>query len=168
MNRPPFWLKLEIWWIGLTAAYWAAWYLGYGFVADSCIDSCSSQAVAHGVMAWGSWWSNFLGLFVPLGPNNFPLPGFIVGGLLGYILDAFSLTITSFGAIVAVGTVLFLIMLAIVHGLEVLIRRFARRPVVKIAVNLTVLLTLTLVFDLVMFQNWKSLEILLHQAKGPY
>ncbi|HEY4981292.1 MAG TPA: hypothetical protein VII24_04970 [Pseudolabrys sp.] len=142
-------LRLDVWLVALTAVY------------SFLVLQTDAVTKIPGGYPRGTFLGDLVGLFVPIGPNNF-LAFFYVG------LAALS----GSGAVAFVGVVRF--MLAFVAALFVLLfgefvlRQFLLiRPVQKIVINLVILMTLTLIVDLITFGKWMSMMILLFAAGGP-
>ena len=144
-----FFLRLDVWLVALTALY-----------AFLVLFTDAVTSIPGGYPK-GTFLGNLVGLFVPIGPNNI-LAFFYVG------LAALS----GSDAVTFVGVVRFI--LAFVAALFVLLfgesilHQFLRlRPVIKIVINLMILMTLTLLIDLITFGKWMSMMIVLFAVGGP-
>ena len=142
-------LRLDVWLVALTALY------------TFLVLYTDAVTRLPGGYPKGTFLGNLVGLFVPIGPNNF-LAFFYVG------LAALS----GSGTVEFVGIVRF--MLAVVAVLFVLLfgefflhQFLLIRPVQKIVINLVILMTLTLIIDLITFGKWMSMMILLFAVGGP-
>jgi hypothetical protein len=142
-------LRLDVWFVTLTALY------------TFLVLYTDAVTRIPGGYPKGTFLGNLVGLFVPIGPNNF-LAFFYVG------LGALSGT----GAVAFIGVVQFI--LAFVAALfvllfgEIILHQFhLLKPVRKIAINLVILMTLTLIVDVLTFGKWMSIMILLFAVGGP-
>lgn len=150
-------LRLGIWWLAISAAYWALSFMGFGWTLD-CLDVCTAVIAPD-----SAWWFNLLGLFVPLNPNNASLAAVYV---LKPIMLAFPATagffqtnayaITLAAAALALGAGLY-----VTRILERTLWRIGFTPIIKALANLLILLALTALADVIVFGgHWVSLEIL--------
>jgi hypothetical protein len=142
-------LRLDVWLVALTALY--AFLVLY------------TDAVTRipGGYPKGTFLGNLVGLFVPIGPNNF-LAFFYIG----------LSTLFGGGAIAFVGTLRFILafvaaLLVLFFGEFILQQFFLIRPIQKMVINLVILMTLTLIVDLITFGKWMSMMILLFAVGGP-
>jgi hypothetical protein len=144
-----FLLRLDVWLVALTALY--------------CFLVLYTDAVTKipGGYPKGTFLGDLVGLFVPIGPNN--ILAFVYVGLAA---------LSGSGAIAFLGVVQFI--LAVVAALfvllfgEFILHQFLLvRPVQKIVINLVVLMTLTLIIDLITFGKWMSMKMLLFAVGGP-
>lgn len=144
-----FLLRLDVWLVAVTALYT---YLV--FFTDAVTKIPGGQPR-------GTFLGDFIGLFVPIGPNN----------LLSFLYVGIS-SLTGSGAVALIGIVRFAIailvaLFALLFG-EMTLRRFlAEKPVQKIQANLAILMTLTLVIDLLTVGKWMSMKMLLYAMGGP-
>ncbi len=144
-----FFLRLDVWFIAFTALY------------TFLVLFTDAVTNIPGGYPKGTFLGNLVGLFVPIGPNNI-LAFFYVG------LAALS----GSDAVTFVGVVRFTIafvaaLFVLLFG-EFILHQFLRsRPVMKIVVNLMILMTLTLLIDLITFGKWMSMKIVLFAVGGP-
>ena len=141
MTKNRLWLRVDVWFIILTAIYWAAYFAGFGF----------RFSLLGGNSHLGSVVVNLIGLFVPFGPNN--------AGFIGVFLAFFTGTASAIWVWVTTGFFLLVGWLAAFLG-EKLLKHLTTTPLLKIGANLAFLLFVTLAIDLMLFQEWKSLHIL--------
>lgn len=113
MNPRPFWLRFEFMFVGLTTLYW----LVVG-TYNCGIDFCPWNPLS-------TWWRALIGMFVPVGPNNFIL----------FIFSPFA-----WGAGIVIVLVLW-------YG-ETMLERFNRSALLKICANLILLFLLTMAVDI--------------------
>jgi hypothetical protein len=142
-------LRLDVWLVALTALY-----------TFLVLYTDAVTSIPRGYPK-GTVLGDLVGLFVPIGPNNF-LAFFYVG------LAALS----GSGAVAFVGVVRFMlavlaVLFVLLFGEAVLHQFLLIRPVQKIVINLVILITLTLIIDLITFGKWMSMMILLFAMGGP-
>ena len=142
-------LRLDVWLVALTALY-----------TFLVLYTDAVTRIPEGYPK-GTFLGNLVGLFVPIGPNNF-LAFFYVG--LSALFGG--------GAIAFVGTLRFILafvaaLFVLIFGEFILHRFFLIRPIQKIVINLVILMTLTLIVDLITFGKWMSMMILLFAVGGP-
>ena len=142
-------LRLDLWFVALTALY------------TFLVLHTDAVTSIQGGYPRGTFLSDLVGLFVPIGPNNFL--AFVYVGLAA---------LSGSDAVAFVGVVRF--MLAFVAALFVLLfgefvlhEFLLLRPAQKIVINLLILMTLTLIIDLITFGKWMSMMILLFAVRGP-
>jgi hypothetical protein len=138
------WLRFDLWLIVVTIAYSALVFGRIGFVF-----SLTSGG-------WGNPLADLLGLFVPVGPNNFFL-------LIAAVFQIFGSKAGSLAsgdalrAVIAVGIVIF----ALFFG-ERFLRRYDLSPGHKSIANIAGLFVTTCAVDLLTTGNLTSILILLH------
>ncbi len=144
VNRSRFWLRFGVWFWMLTIIY------GF-FVATGGAYSIGIFAADGQLLSAGNWIGNFIGLFVPIGLNNFPivlsagitlLEGHPIAKLLG----------AGIGMLILIFCLIFM---------ERFLRKLSLNPFAKIFVNLLILLLLTALIDFLTFKEWTSFMILL-------
>jgi len=145
-----FFLRLDVWLVAITALY------AYLVLYTEAITKIPEGRPR------GTVWGDIIGLFVPIGPNNFWAFFYVaVSALSG---DG-SNTITPAG-IVRFLSAFVGVLFVLLFGEYVLRQYASRRPWQKIAANLVVLLTLTLLIDLFTVGKWMSMLIVLYAAGG--
>jgi len=142
-------LRLDVWLVALTALY------------TLLVLYTDVVTRMPGGYPKGTLLGNLVGLFVPIGPNNF-LAFFYVGLSALFGGDAVAL----------VGTLRFILafvaaLFVLIFGEFILHQFFLRRPIQKIVINLVILMALTLIVDLITFGKWMSMMILLFAVGGP-
>lgn len=150
-------LRLGVWWLVLTATYWALSFAGFGWTLD-CLELCTAVVAPD-----SAWWVNMLGMFVPLNPNN---ASFITVFALKPVMLAFPVVATliqshAYALLAIAGALTLGVGIWGTRILERVLWRLSLNPVLKALVNLLILGLLTLALDLVIFGgHWVSLEIL--------
>ena len=145
MSKREFWLRLDVWYVVLTVLYSALVIAGLGFKID-CLDVCTHPPRPNGV-----WWVDVIGLFVPIGPNNFILllfPAIAVLKALGPL------------KLLAVG--ILVVPFALCHFIEERMRKHQLGMVTKIIANLAILFGLTFIADTAILAPGKSIQILIN------
>jgi hypothetical protein len=143
-------IRLDVWLFAITALY------------SFLVLYTDAVTGIPGGNPKGTFLGNMVGLFVPIGPNN--ILAFIYVGLA---------TLSGSGAVAFVGIVRFILALVaalfiLFFGESILHYFFSTRPVLKIAVNLVILMTLTLIIDLLTLGKWMSMMIVLFAVGGPF
>jgi hypothetical protein len=142
-------LRLDVWLVALTALY------------TFLVLYTDAVTRIPGGYPKGTFWGNLVGLFVPIGPNN--VLAFFYVGLA---------SLSGSGAIAFVGALRFILafvaaLFVLIFGEFILQQFFLIRPIQKIVINLVILMTLTLIVDLITFGKWMSMMILLFAVGGP-
>lgn len=150
-------LRIGLWWLVATGAYWALALMGFGWTLD-CLTVCTAVVEPD-----SAWWVNVLGLFVPLNPNNASLLAIFVlkpVTLAFPVIATFIQTTAHALTVLAAGITLVLGIWA-TRTIEQGLWRLSLHPVLKALANLAILLVLTIAADMVVFGgHWVSLEIL--------
>lgn len=142
-------LRLDLWFVALTALY------------SFLVLYTDAVTRMPGGVPKGTLLGNMIGLFVPIGPNNF-LAFFYVG--LSLLSGSGTVTLA---AVVRFVLAFIAALFVLLFG-EFLLRQVVPiRPVQKIIANLALLMALTLIVDLVTFGKWMSLMIVLFAVGGP-
>src|SRR6185369_4806787 len=144
-------LRLDVWLVAFPAVY--AYLVLY-------TEAITKIPEGH---PRGTVWGDVIGLFVPIGPNNF---------LAFFYVAVASLSAPSSSTVSLAETLRFLaafagVLFVFMFGEYVLRTYVSRSAWLKIAANLVVLLTVTLIVDLFTVGKWMSMLILLYAAGGP-
>lgn len=124
-TRTSFWLRLYTWFAVITVLYFILVSIGLGYHDIFKFDSS--------IQSSGYWFTNFLGLFVPIGPNNL----FVVFVSIPFVL-------------------------LLIYLVEGILQRLNLSIVTRIICNLAVLFVITFTLDMIFFHEWKSLNIFLN------
>lgn len=127
--RGPFWLRFHVWYWTLTVLYW--------FVALANDDTSHRLFWVPSNEGGGTMLGNFVGLFVPIGPNNAIFFYLHPGGWAAFVLVAFVLW----------------------RGNRFL-QRFNPKTWEKVYYNLFTLLALTFITDYLTLFSWASIGVL--------
>ncbi len=152
MKSVSFLLRLEVWFIILTIAYFILASAGLGMML--CYDDCPAGA-SH---IYGTWYTNLIGLFVPIGPNNGSIFTFSVGVWLRTVSPTI-INLSFFAIYLLIG---FFATQYIDTFLGKKLSKRYQSPILKIGVNLLVLMSLTFLIDMTFFHQWASMLLLLH------
>lgn len=157
MKESSLWLRLGVWWLILSAAYWVLSLMGFGWTLD-CLTICTAVVEPH-----SAWWVNLLGLFVPLGPNNMSLATvyLLKPIMLAFPMSAGLLQTSAYTLTALAGVLTLVVGVWGTRLIERVLWRLSLHPILKALANLVVLTVLTLAGDLVLFGgHWVSFEIL--------
>jgi hypothetical protein len=134
MTPKAFWLRLDVWLITATIAYWILYFSSFTYVFNFGVIFCDNNCGSIHTSTMGTWWADLIGLFVSVGPNNIIfawLPGLIALGIFIIIETIFQ------------------------------VKRITLPIWSKVFFNIILLMLATLLVDLITVRTWASMGIFL-------